>query len=231
MEGKKIEIIILIILLIILGILFYRFLKVKELAKTEKIMSPQTQTLEENTIQEKTLQGKKVAMVIAFRDFRDVEYFVPKDILQSAGADVVVVSNKKGMALGADGGEVEVDYLIDEIDPSDFDAVIFVGGPGCLKNLDNENSYNLIQKTVSQNKLLGAICISPAILAKAKVLEGKKATVWSSPLDKSAIKILEENNAIYENKEVVVDDGIITANGPNAAEEFGKKIVEILTNK
>jgi protease I len=58
-------------------------------------------------------------------------------------------------------------------------------------------------------------------LAKAGVLKGKKATVWSSPMDKSPIKILTQNGAIFENLDVVVDGNIITANGPQAAEEFG----------
>ena len=81
---------------------------------------------------------------------------------------------------------------------------------------------------MEKQKILAAICIAPAILAKAGVLEGKNATVWSSVLDKGPIKILEENGANYVEKDVVVDGNIITANGPQAASEFGRKIVEIL---
>jgi len=68
-------------------------------------------------------------------------------------------------------------------------------------------------------------------LAKAGTLEGKKAAVWSSPLDKSAVKILKENGADYQKDSLVVDGKIITANGPGAAKEFGQKIVEGLTNQ
>jgi protease I len=69
------------------------------------------------------------------------------------------------------------------------------------------------------------------ILAKAGVLKEKRATVWSSPLDRGPVRILKENGAIYEDKDVVQDGKIITANGPGAAEEFGQKLVEILTEK
>ena len=172
----------------------------------------------------------KIIFVIAFRDFRDEEYFTPKEILAAASFEIKTASNKKGTAVGADGGEAEVDFLVSEVNPADFDAVVFVGGPGCLKNLDNEESYNLARETIAKNKILAAICISPIILAKAGVLKGKKATVWTSPMDKSAIKVLEENGVIYQNKAVVSDGKIITADGPSSAKEFGEKIIEALTS-
>lgn len=173
--------------------------------------------------------SKKIAMIIAFKNFRDEEYFVPKEILEKAGAKINTASNKMGTAVGSDGGEVDIDLLVSEINPADFDAVIFVGGPGCLESLDNEDSYKLAEKTISQNKILASICISPTILAKAGVLKGKQATVWSNPLDKSPIKTLKENKAVYQDKSVVIDGKIITANGPAAAREFGEKIIKGLT--
>ena len=174
---------------------------------------------------------KKIAMVIAFRNFRDEEYFIPKEILEKAKAEVATVSTKLGIAIGVNGGDIGVDILLESLNPNDFDAVVFIGGSGCLENLDNEESYKVIKETVSQNKILGAICISPVILAKAGVLTGKKATVWSSVMDKSPIKKLKENEAVYEDKPVVVDGNIITGDGPEAAENFGEKLVEMLTKK
>jgi len=204
---------------------------------------------EDKSMVEKTLEGKKIAIIVAFRDFRDEEYFVPKEILEGAGAEIKTASNKIGKAIGVEGGEVEINLLISEINMaefddlqrksshnsiqsiSSFDAVVFIGGPGCLENLDNENSYKVAKDTVSQGKVLASICISPVILAKAGVLEGKKATVWSSPMDRSSVRTLEENGAIYQDTPVVVDGKIITGSGPDAAEEFGKAIIEVLTKE
>jgi protease I len=176
------------------------------------------------------VKGKKAVMIIAFREFRDAEYFVPKEILERAGIEVKTASNKMGLAIGADGGDTKVDLLVSQINVADFDAIIFVGGPGCLDALDNEDSYRVARDTVSQGKILASICISPVILAKAGVLEGKRATCWTDPLGSQA-KILKEKGAIFEKKSVVVDGKIITANGPGAAEEFGEKIVEALTKE
>lgn len=180
-------------------------------------------------MQSSNISSKKVIFIIAFRDFRDAEYFLPKEILESAGVKIITASTRKGLAIGADGGEIEIDFLVPEVRPPELDAAVFIGGPGALKYLDNEDSYKLARETIAQNKILAAICISPVILAKAGVLEGKKATVWSSPMDKSAIRTLEQYKAIYENNPVVIDGKIITASGPSAAEEFGEKIKELLT--
>lgn len=178
---------------------------------------------------ENKLENKKMAIIIAFRNFRDEEYFIPKQVLKGAGAEIITVSTSLGTAIGADGGEAEVNVLLEDLKPEDFDAVVFIGGPGCLKYLDNKKSYKVIQETISENKVLGAICISSVILAKTGVLEGKKATVWSNPLDKSSIRTLEEKGAVYQAEAVVVDGKIITASGPAAAKEFGETLIEVLT--
>lgn len=180
---------------------------------------------------EKNVLNKKIAIIIAFRDFRDKEYFIPKEILKKVNFEIKTVSTELGKAVGADGGEVEVDLRLEELKIDNFDVVLFIGGPGALGYLDNQVSYQIAKETISKNKILGAICIAPAILAKSGVLFGKRATVWSSVLDKKPIKILEENGAIYEDKPVVIDGNIITANGPSAAEEFAQAIVKKLTEE
>ena len=170
-------------------------------------------------------------MVIAFRDFRDIEYFIPKDILEGAGAKIVPVSSKKGTAIGADGGDVQIDMTPEEFRAEDFDATVFIGGPGMGGNLDNDGFQKMAKETVNAGKVLGAICIAPALLAKAGVLQRKKATVWSNPLNKSAIKILTAGGANYQDEDVVVDGKIVTANGPRAAKEFAESLIKVLTGK
>jgi len=172
---------------------------------------------------------KKIAIIIPFKDFRDEEYFVPKNFFELNNFQIKTISNEKGIAFGVDGGEVVVDFKLEEVNINNFDAFIFIGGPGCLKNLNNEKSYNLLTKANNLKKLIGSICISPVILAEAGILENRKSTVWSNNLDKKAIKILEKNGAFFENNDVVIDGNIVTASGPSAAKKFSEKIVEILS--
>lgn len=175
----------------------------------------------------------KILFIVAKQDFRDKEYFIPKEILENKGHNIKTASNAdiEKEAIGADGGKTKIDLNINEIKVDDFDAVIFIGGPGALENLDNNQSYQIANETIAQNKLLAAICVSPAILAKSGVLNVKKATVWNSLFDKNGIEALKNNGAEFVDKNVVQDGNIITSNGPQAAEEFGEKIADYLSIK
>ena len=171
----------------------------------------------------------KIAIIIAFHNFSDEEYFIPKEIFEKAGATVTTISTAVGTAVGVQGGEVEATKTLDDLNVSEYDAVIFVGGVGSHRLVDNTDAHKIAQEAVETDKLVGAICFAPAILARAGVLFGKKATVWSSSMDKSAIKILKEEGVLYRDDPVVVDGKIVTANGPAAAKEFGEKVLQLLT--
>ena len=161
-----------VVILIIVGFFIYQTISTLKEVSPEETATPiqQTETSTKSEVSstdggipgitvEKALAGKNIIMVIAFRDFRDEEYFIPKEVFLAAGANVKTASNQKGTAIGANGGEVPVDLVVSEVDPANFDAVVFIGGSGALKNLDNEDSYNLAKETVSEGKFLAAICI------------------------------------------------------------------------
>lgn len=179
------------------------------------------------------MSNKKILIIIAFNGFKDEEYFVPKEIFEKAGLEVVTASTQTGIAHGADGGETEVQLSVEtihELPLQEYCAVIFIGGPGMARDLDNQDFQKLAQEAANQNKILAGICIAPAMLAKAGVLQSKNATVWSSVLNKSAVKTLKENGADYQDKLVVQHGKIITANGPAAAREFAEKIINAISN-
>lgn len=197
-----------------------------------------TTTTEENSSQDKyqklinhLTMKNTVLMAIAFKGFRDEEYLQPKKVLEQAGFSVNTTSTKMGMAEGTYGTTVVIDTDINKVDPNDYLALVFSGGEGMEKELDNPQFQKLAQDFVKAGKPVAAICIAPALLAKAGLLQGKKAAVWSSPLYKKSIKILKANGAIYEDKPVVRDGNIITANGPAAAQQFGEAIVNLLNKK
>jgi len=171
---------------------------------------------------------KTAVIIIAFQGFQDFEYSETRQVLEDAGIETIVASSLKGEAQGKLGQKVTVDMIVDEVVPEDFDALVFIGGPGALEYVDNLSVHQLIQQAVNKDKVLAAICIAPEILAKAGVLKEKKATVWSSSIDQSPIEFLKNEGAEYVEKPVVVDGKIVTGDGPEAATEFGQKIVEVL---
>jgi len=173
--------------------------------------------------QEKQTPLKKVVMIIAHKNFRDEELNIPKAMMEKAGIKVDVASSSKDTAVGMLGTTVKPDILIEEIDAKDYDAFIFVGGVGASFYWNNKLAHSIAQKALKQGKILCAICIAPITLANAGVLKGKKATVWPGEKEKLIAK-----GAIYTGNKVEVDGNIITASGPDVAEKFGEKIIQIL---
>ncbi len=169
---------------------------------------------------------KKVILVIASQGYQTSEYGIPKDILEQAGHDVITVSDKSGTAQAADDSTTKINLTISEVNPTDYDGIFLIGGPGAPEHIDNEDMYKLLKAWKETGKPFGAICISPRILAKAGVLEGKRATGWN--LDNGLEEIFTKHKVEYVKQGVVTDDNIVTADGPSSAEEFGKAILQVI---
>jgi protease I len=172
------------------------------------------------------LSNKRVLIVVSPIGFQDKEYSDTRNIIEGNRADVKVASIQGGVAKGAFGAEAQIDLTVSEADVQDFDAVVFVGGPGMAEIVGDDSLQMLAKKFYKAGKITAAICVAPAILARAGVLEGKQATSWSG-----AEEDLYNGGAIYTGNAVTVDGQIITANGPQAAREFGEKIVDALSGK
>jgi protease I len=172
-----------------------------------------------------TLNGKKVVMIIAAANFRDDELNIPLGYFETKGADVDIASTVKTVVTGMLGSHVNPDMLYTDIKINDYDAIVFVGGTGATQYLNDTVAHKIAKDSVFNGKVLGAICLGPAILANAGVLENKKATVF---LDPQTEKIFKANNVINTNAVVEKDGKIITANGPKASYKFAKEIEETI---
>jgi protease I len=172
---------------------------------------------------EKILSGKKVVFILAEKNFRDEEYLIPKRMLQEVGAQTFVASTTTDPIVGMRATKVKPDMLLSDIDIRNFDAVIFVGGSGAQQYFTDVVALHLARECIKQNKVLGAICIAPVILANAGVLTGKRATVFPSKIDR-----LRARDVNYVDEDVIRDRRIITAKDPESAEKFGRYIIKTL---
>jgi protease I len=175
------------------------------------------------------LNNKKILFILPYEDYSDRELDIPRNLFGMFGAEIIIASSSLGTATGRDGGSVETDCLLSDIKPEDYDAVVFVGGVGSVALQNNEDAHRIARGTLSNGKVLGAICIAPVILAKAGVLSGLQATVWSDNGNSGPIEELVRAKAEYIGEEVVVDGRLVTANGPAAAENFARAIIKLLS--
>jgi protease I len=170
------------------------------------------------------LAGKRILMIIAPDNFRDEELLHTKEELERAGVKTTIASSKTGEARGKLGARVNVDLKLDQVKVDDYDAVVFVGGPGSAIYFNDRHALSIAGEALKKGKKVCAICIAPVILANAGVLKGKRATVW----DGEYIEKIESKGATYTGKPVEVDGNVITANGPAAAREFGRTIAKAI---
>jgi protease I len=175
---------------------------------------------------QRALEGKRIVMIIAEKDFRDEELFEPEDMLIDQGAVVTIASTTKDSVRGMEGATVHPDMLVSEIKPENWDAVVFVGGMGASQYWDDSTAHAIARGTLDGGKILAAICIAPVTLANAGLLQGKKATCWESEAGK-----LKAKGAEYTGANVERDGKIITANGPKAAIAFGLELSAVLQEK
>jgi len=169
----------------------------------------------------------RVLFVIAKNQYRDEELSIPRGMMDEAGISYDIAAKEPGECTGQIGTPVMATISIDDAKPEAYDAIILIGGSGAQEYLwDNLVLHEHIRAFNDAGKLIAAICLSPAVLAQAKILKGKNVTYFSTPLSDKAMELAGAN---IVDVPVVADGNIITANGPGASEAFGEMIIERLS--
>jgi protease I len=165
----------------------------------------------------------KVLIIIAPERFRDEELFITKEELEKAGHKIVIASITKGICPGSRGGFAKAILTLNEVQTTDYDAVVFVGGGGSKMYFVNEEAIRIAKEMHKNKKVVAAICLAPVILANAGILKGKNATVAGTEA-----RTIESKGAKYTGPGVTIDGNVITGNAPKSSRLFGQKINELL---
>ncbi len=168
---------------------------------------------------------KKVLFIIAQKNFRDEELLDTKEVLEKNDHTCIVASITTEKAYGSQDNIIKPDIAVKDVDYDDFDIVILVGGVGAMDLEQYDEVKNLVTSFFQNNKKVAAICIAPMLLARYEILTEKKATVFKT---EESLRSFQEHGVIFEDKDVIQDGNIITANGPHAAKKFGKTIATLL---
>ncbi len=165
-------------------------------------------------------------LIISADGFEQSELEVPRDQLKKAGAAVTVATpdgkNVKGWKDKNWGPEAEASAAIGNVSAEDFDALVIPGGqmnPDILRAIPD--AVDLVKAFAAAGKPIAAICHAPWLLIEAGILQGRRATSYAS-IRTDVINA----GATWEDKEVVIDNGLITSRAPADLPAFVTKIIE-----
>jgi protease I len=171
------------------------------------------------------LNGKKVA-ILTENGFEEVELTSPKKALEEAGATVHIVSPQKEKVKGWDHDhwsiELSVDKNIGDVKAEDYDALMLPGGvlnPDKLRR--NKEAVEFAQDFLESGKPVAAICHGPQLLIETGLLENRDMTSYPSIQTD-----LKNAGANWHDREVIVDNGLVTSRSPEDLEAFNEKMIE-----
>ena len=111
---------------------------------------------------------------------------------------------------------------MDDVKEEDYDALVLPGGvmnPDKLRT--NKKAVEFAKNFIESGKPVAAICHGPQTLIETGLLDGR--TLTSYPSLKTDI---ENAGADWVDREVVIDNGLVTSRRPDDLPAFNKKMIE-----
>lgn len=173
----------------------------------------------------RNLEDKKIAILMT-DGFEEEEFTKPSEALLKEGACTEVISDKTGKIKAWNhrdwGEEYPVDKTLDSAKSEDYDGLLLPGGvmnPDKLRQ--NQKAISFIDDFLQKGKPIAAICHGPQLLIETDAIEGREMTSYPS-----IKKDLKNAGVNWVDKEVVVDQGLVTSRRPSDIPSFNKKMIE-----
>lgn len=165
----------------------------------------------------------KKVVILAADDVEDLELLYPYYRLKEEGYVAIVAGSQKGSIKGKHDYIIPVDMSYDEVIAEDFDAILLPGGKSPEKVRLDQRALAIVKHFVESRKPIAAICHGPQILISANAVKGRRMTCWKGIRDD-----LIAAGANYEDKEVVVDDQLVTSRQPSDLPFFMEAFLNLL---
>ena len=158
--------------------------------------------------------------------FEEIEALCVLDFLRRAGVETKTVGISGKTATGSHKIPVICDIEASSLTGNeDFDMIILPGGLPGATNLDESPLVNkFIEKAVSQDKFIAAICAAPFILGKRGILGGKRACCYLGFEKELVGATVVDNGCVRDGK-------IITARAMGKSHDFALEIIEALCGR
>jgi protease I len=173
----------------------------------------------------RALKGRRIA-VLAADGFEKVELTIPVAALKAAGAEVDIVSLRRGRIRGVNlhepASRVRVTRTIDEASPGRYDALLVPGGfinPDLLRQ--SETAREFVSAFDVAGKPIATLCHGPWVLASAGLLAGRTLTSWPGIRDD-----IVNAGAVWLDQAVVRDRNLVTSRGPQDMVPFVRAMLD-----
>jgi protease I len=173
----------------------------------------------------RVLKNRWIA-VLAADGFEKVELTIPVAALEAAGAEVDIVSLRRGHIRGVNlhepASRVKVTCTIDEASPHAYDALLLPGGfinPDLLRQ--SAAAREFVRAFDAAGKPIATLCHGPWILASAGLLEGRTLTSWPGIRDD-----MVNAGATWLDQAVVHDRNLVTSRGPQDMVPFVRAMLD-----
>ena len=164
-----------------------------------------------------------ILIFLPANNFSEEEYTIIRRVFDKAGKQVFITSDSHTVCSSDRGLKVKADTNFFNVNEKNFSAIVLIGGKGSKDYWNNENLHRIVKEFNISGKPVAAICSAPVILARAGLLSNIPATCW-----------LEDKNELikaginYQDRSVVIEKNIITADGPRSAIQFAESVLNII---
>lgn len=176
------------------------------------------------------LKGHRVA-ILATDGVEQVELVEPRKALDAAGAVTEIVSLEPGKIQAFNhldrGDTFKVDASLDEAQAAQYDALFIPGGvanPDALRM--DPRAVQFVREFMVSDKPVAAICHGAWLLVEADALAGRTLTSWPS----LKTDILNARGD-WVDRDVVIDEKLITSRKPEDLPAFNEAIVREFANR
>ena len=168
---------------------------------------------------------KRIAVLFA-EGLEEVEALTVVDLLRRAEitCDIIALADADRIT-GSHGITVLADSCFRQTDFDLYDGVVLPGGmPGTRHLSEDERVLSLLRRFFDAGRLTAAICAAPTVLARAGLLEGRRAVCYPGNEEKLFGALISE--------EPVAEDGsVITGRGVGTAIPFALALVRYLVGQ
>lgn len=167
--------------------------------------------------------------IVLYSRFELLDVFGPAEMFGNLGdkVKIVMVAAKAGPVKSAQGPQVVADYGFD--DCPQLDLLMVPGGFGTLAELKNETLLDWLRKRSEKAEIVMSVCSGSALLAKAGLLDGRRAT---SNKQYFQMAVAQGPKVEWVKEARWVDDGNrVTSSGVSAGTDMALHVIERLYGK